>query len=301
MKAISLKNLQSLFLEFFMRLTSIGKRLAIGSLAIATAALAIMIPATPAAAAVAGREVVTVSTGRTSNNKSITAHCDVGQRVIGAAAWMVNAVGEVRITDMIPRTDYVYVYAREDEDGTSASWDLYASAICADEIPGMVIVERTSTTTSNQYNSVAADCTGGNVLLGTGYRINNGLGQVGIDDLTVTSSTRLSAWAYEDGSGFSGTWSLTGFAVCAPPPAGLVIVSKVGADHSDYVRSLTAKCPEGKEILGGGGQVDGGAGQVIIEDLYIHNDDEYMVTAFEDDDGTSSFWHEHVYAICADE
>ena len=283
-----------------MRTKLFGKRLMAGGLVAGAAAIAVTVPASPAAAQVAGRDVVTVNTALTSDNKSITANCDSGQRVIGGSAWLVRADGDVRIVDMIPRTDYLYVFAREDEDGTSASWQLFASAVCADPIPGMDIVERTSTVSSDPWNSVAADCTGGDQLLGTGYRVNNGNGQVGLDDLKVTSSTRLTVWAYEDGAGYGSNWSVTAFAVCAPAPAGLEIVSEESTGTSDDTAALGAFCPNGKVTLGGGGQVDGGGGQVIIDDLY-KSEDEYRIRAYEDDDGTNNVWHLHAYAICANE
>ena len=283
-----------------MRTKPFGKRLAAGALVLGAATAAITIPAAPASAAVAGRDIVTVHTALTSDNKSITANCDTGQRVIGASAWLVRADGEVRIVDMIPRTDYVYAFAREDEDGTNASWQMWVSAVCANAIPGMEIVEQTSTVKSDPWNSVAADCTGGDQLLGTGYRINDGNGQVGLDDLKVTSSTRLTVWGYEDGSGYGSDWSVTAFAVCAPPPAGLEIVSEESIGTSDPSDALGAFCPNGKVTLGGGGQIDGGSGQVIVDDLY-KSEDEYRITAYEDDDGTNAVWHLHAYAICANE
>jgi len=223
---------------------------AIGSAITAAMALAVVAPASPAGAQVAGREVVTVSTGRTSANKSITANCDPGQVVIGAAAWMVNGAGQVRITKMIPRTTYVYVYAAEDETGAAVDWDLFASATCADPIPGLEIIEVPSGPTAVQDvdTTVIALCTGGDRLLGAGYEI----------------------------------------------------VSRIGQDTSDYVRSQRAACPTDKEILGVGGWVHDGNGQVVIEDFH-HDDDEVLITAFEDDTGMSGQWHVHAYAICADE
>jgi hypothetical protein len=277
-------------------------RLVRGSLVVAAvAAFAATITASPASAAtITDLDIVVENTGRTSSNKSATAECDPGQRVLAAGAWLVNANGNVRVTDLIPRDDYVYAFAREDEDGTTASWDLYVSATCADPLSDMEIVERTSTVTSDPYNGVVSDCTGDNELLGTGYRINDGLGQVGIDDFAVLGSTRLTATAYEDDTGFSGSWSVTTFAVCADAPTGLEHIDTVSGDTSNYVNTHVAGCTGDKEIIGGGGQVDGGQGHVIIEDLQPDND-EFTVTAMEDDNGTGALWHVHAFAICADE
>jgi hypothetical protein len=273
---------------------------AIGSAITAAMALAVVAPASPASAQVAGRDIVTESTGRSLSSKSITADCDTGQRVIGAAAWMVNAGADVRISAVIPRNDYVFASASVDEDGTIHEWDLYVSAICADPIPGMDIIEETSTLTSDPDNHIEAQCTGGDKLLGSGYSMSTGDGnQVGVEQLAV-SSTEAYAYAHEDGNGYAGTWEVTAYAVCAPQPAGYEIVEDNGAEMSDYVRSFTVRCPTDKEVLGVGGWVHGAAGQVLIEDFY-HDDDEVRVTAFEDDDGMAGLWHVHSYAICADE
>ena len=107
-------------------------------------------------------------------------------------------------------------------------------------------------------------------------------------------------YAREDGTGYAATWEVSVFAVCAPAPSGYEIVSRIGEDTSDYVRSQRAVCPTDKEILGVGGWVHDGNGQVVIEDFH-HDDDEVLITAFEDDTGMSGQWHVHAYAICADE
>jgi hypothetical protein len=272
----------------------------IGSAVTAAMALAVVAPASPASAEVAGREIVTENTGRTLGGKSITASCDPGQRVIGAAAWMVNAGAEVRISAVIPREDYVYASASVDEDGTIHAWDLYVSAICADEISGMDIIEETSTLTSGPGNGVTAPCTGNDKLLGTGFSMSSGdTVQVGVERVEARES-ELYVYAHEDDTGYANTWEVTAYAICAPAPPGYELIARIGTDTTDYVRSQTAACSTDKEVLGVGGWVHGGYGQVLIEDFY-HDDDEVRITAFEDDNGTGSLWHVHAYAICVDE
>lgn len=276
----------------------INKRLA--TVAVLGALVGPALFAPPASAAVDGLDVVDVATGSSSMNKSTFAECDPGQRVIGGGAWVAGGSGDVRIVEMIPREDYVFAAAVEDEDGTSSTWSLMVSAICADPLPGLEIVEQVSTRTSNQYNSVAADCTGDNVLLGTGYEIEDHGNQVGLDDLKVTSETRLTGWAYEDDSGYGSTWRLRVFAICADEPAGYERIAVENTNSSADFRTLTADCTGDKVLLGGGGQIDGGSGNVVVDDLYNENH-AFTVSAYEDDNGTSSNWHLHAYALCADE
>jgi hypothetical protein len=283
---------------------SVGKILmAVGFFA--ASMLTATLSATPAAADIPNRDVVDASTAPSVANKAVTASCDPGQQIIGTGAWVAGGGGDVRITEMRPGVNsqgiyYLYVAAAVDEDGTSNTWSLHASAICAAPLPGLEIVPATSTPASDPANpSISARCTGARKLLGAGYKINDGFGQVGIDDFRVFSGS-VAAVAREDDTGFATSWSVTAYAICADPLPGLQIVERIGAFQSDYVNTVNARCPDGQKITGGGGMIEGGLGQVILEDL-TNESDRYTVTAFEDDNGWSSTWRVYAYAICADD
>ncbi|MET7396895.1 hypothetical protein ABZS66_25770 [Dactylosporangium sp. NPDC005572] len=269
-----------------------------GSVVTAVAAVAVTVAATPASAAVVGREVITYNTGRTSDDKPATARCSTGKVVIGTAAWMVNAAGEVRITQLIPRLTEVFAYAMEDEDGTSAEWDLYVSAVCANPYPGLVIESETVSSSGAPWRSASATCPTGKHVLGTGFWIDRGYGQVGIEKVSIFDTDQVYALAWEDDTEYSGSWEVTAYAICSPPLPGLEIVATSSTLDSGYVQSQTASCPRGKVLIGGAGGVEYGSGQVVVEDFF-NDDRRYTITAFEDDDGDVSTWGLEAYAICA--
>src|SRR5262249_16306148 len=156
--------------------------------------------------------------------------------------------GQVRWDQVTPYSDHVYVHAVEDEDGSPWTWSLGATVMCADPLPGYEIVKGTSSPNSNSYNFAPAYCTGSHVLLGMGFAINNGNGEVGIDDFTPLPNYAM-AGAYEDGDGFSGTWSVTSYGICADKPAGYEIVTSTGVDQSDYSTIHDVSCTAGDNIV----------------------------------------------------
>ncbi len=278
--------------------TSFVLRMAVAALTATAGALAVPVLSSPASAAVSGLTSTYNYTPYDSNNKGLRVDCPSGKKLIGVSESIAGGEGQVRWDQVIPYSDHVYVHAVEDEDGSPWTWSVGATVICSDPLPGLEIVPQTSTTTSNDYNSVAADCTGDNQLLGLGFSINGGSGQVGIDDNKATSSSRATGWAYEDRTGFSGQWSLTEYAICADPLPGYEINQVTGADQSSTSTTVTAKCTGTKRIVGGGGQADGGQGLVILED-FAGSFTSFEVKAYEDQTGTSNLWHLHAYAICA--
>jgi hypothetical protein len=277
---------------------SVGLRLAAAALVATASALAIPAFSAPASAAISGRTVVYGYTGFDSTNKGLRVDCPSGMNLVGTSFSMGGGEGQVRWDQVTPYSDHLYVHASEDDDGFGYGWSLGVALVCANPMPGYEIVASTSTTTSNPSNSVPVFCTGSHVLLGMGFAISTGGGEVGIDDFTASTSYATGT-AYEDANGFAGSWNLTMYAICADKPAGYEIVSVKGNDTSQMSATLTANCTSGKRTLGGGGQITGGTGRVILEDF----DDglaSYEVKAYEDQNGITSNWHLDAYAICAD-
>ncbi|HEX8103546.1 MAG TPA: hypothetical protein VF533_13095 [Solirubrobacteraceae bacterium] len=58
----------------------------------------------------------------------------------------------------------------------------------------------------------------------------------------------------------------SGLAVCAAPPAGLQRVAATSALNTEELKTVTATCPAGKHLVGIGGRVTGGRGNVVIDD-----------------------------------
>ena len=71
---------------------------------------------------------------------------------------------------------------------------------------------------------------------------------------------------------------------------GLQRSTKTSVSDSSTSKTVTAKCPAGKRVLGGGGTVTGGRGQVVLqrlEPVQTATDDRFVVGAREDGTGYS--------------
>jgi hypothetical protein len=83
---------------------------------------------------------------------------------------------------------------------------------------------------------------------------------------------------------------------------GLQRSTKTSVSDSSTSKTVTARCPAGKRVLGGGGTVTGGRGQVVLERLepvQTATDDRFVVGAREDGSGYSRNWRLTAYALCA--
>ena len=83
---------------------------------------------------------------------------------------------------------------------------------------------------------------------------------------------------------------------------GLERIKAVSDRSSDASREAVARCPAGKKVLGGGGQVIGGGREVRMSGLRPQPDGSgYWIRADEDGDGYAKSWSLEVYAMCAQE
>jgi hypothetical protein len=237
-----------------------------------------------------------------SSNKSVTATCPPGKRVVGAGGDVTPGDGDVLIDDIRPKSDLtgVIVSAREDETGTTASWQVNALAICAYPPPGLARLSLTSALDSAK-KSVTATCPTGKRLLGAGGEINSSNGQVLLDEVRPNSTlTGAVVNALEDETGNPQNWSLTAYAICANPVAGLQRMSAQSAVDSSISKVKEVSCPAGKQVTGGGGDINSPNGQVVLDALFPDVAlTSFGVAAFEDDTENAGNWSLTAYAICA--
>ena len=80
---------------------------------------------------------------------------------------------------------------------------------------------------------------------------------------------------------------------------GLERVVRISDTNSTNVKPNGSPCPSGKRLLGGGGEITGGLGQVEMDRLRT---DPFGLTviAGEDEDGTAANWSIRTQSICAD-
>ncbi|BCL15910.1 hypothetical protein [Micromonospora sagamiensis] len=175
-------------------------------------------------------------------------------------------------------------------------------------VPGLMRMTATSASSSFNYQSVTAVCPIGKVLVGTGYEILGGNGEVTVDDFRMnggptTAPTAVTVGAYEVDE-YAENWTVKAYAVCADPIAGLVRVAATTPDDSTDFNTVTATCPVGKVLTGSGFEFREVVGKGIVDDLRPNGTLASAPTAVTlgayEADPFYGDWTATVYAVCAD-
>jgi hypothetical protein len=177
--------------------------------------------------------------------------------------------------------------------GTFASTSLSTAAV-----PNIELHRSTSANTSLSKSTVVA-CPSGRTLTGVGGDITGATGAVLIDDLEPnTTRTQNTVTGNEIGSP-SGNWFLHSYAICASPLAGATRVTASTATNDVDGKSVTASCPAGTRLTGAAGRINGGFGNVVMDDLRPVGNPatSVTVTGFEVNPDTS--WSATAFALCA--
>ena len=228
----------------------------------------------------------------------MTATCPTGKRVLGTGADLAGGLGQVVLDDIAPNAGLTAVtaFGVEDGNGYSGNWTIRAYAVCANPPAGLQRVATTSASSSGGTGKLqTATCPTGKDLLGLGAELTGGAGQVVVNELNPsTDPASVDVFAYEDEDGQAANWSLTAYAICAN---GSRRVVEQSANDSSSPKTAGPDCPAGKQSTGVGGDISGGFGQVILDDLVPFAG--ASVDAEEDGSGTTSNWFLRGYAICA--
>jgi hypothetical protein len=171
--------------------------------------------------------------------------------------------------------------------------------------PGSVHVESNQSNVDTATSKAArANCPAGQRAVGGGV-LTTGGAHVVVTELRPISDAMgdgFTATAAADQFGVIGTWAVTVFTYCATPPPGLEVVPKTNPPSSQHNDQVQAFCSPGKNIIGSGGRITGGGGQV---DLSLSPNNSQGVasassaSALEDADGFDGNYQVTSYAICA--
>lgn len=246
--------------------------------------------------------VKAVSAIDSAEPKSATAQCPAGMVVTGggfSTATGVGNDGSVVMDEMIIRDNFVTGTAYEDVNGTSANWGITVIAVCANPVPGYEIKLGRSVNTGSEFEKPAvATCSPGKVVIGGGFGVTGGLGDVVVDEL-LPGSTQVFTKAFEGKAGTTRNWFLDVYAVCAFQPQGWEIVNKTGPIHSSG-KITKLQCPAGKKVLGPMFDLTGSLGQAhMLSVLPNEFRQEVSIGALPDDDGTTNSWGLNNWQICA--
>ena len=175
----------------------------------------------------------------------------------------------------------------------------------AEAVPGLQRIAKTSVSNSSTSKTVAARCPVGKRVLGGGGTVTGGRGQVVLERLEpvqTATDDRFVVGAREDGTGYSSNWRLTAYALCANPlPVYGILPSTSGSPSSNSPQNTLSFCI-GQPLVGFGGRVNGGAGQVHLTNLVSDSNgtvDFTPIAAQEDANGFDGAWTVTAYAVCA--
>jgi hypothetical protein len=252
---------------------------------------------TPAQAAVplTGLEKVSspVVTDSTSP-KEAKAVCPTGKKVVGGGGWVnQQSTGtnpeRLALTRLEPSDDVLgtgtptgrdgYIAAAaETSPGTTGVWWVQAYAICADasSVPGWELEAEFSQTLSEPVQQVTSGCDPADThkrALGTGARIAVfSQGEVVLQVARTDALGGLTrAQAHEDANGYSGTWWLGAYTICANTPAGFEVAGDRSVEElSEAVKDATAPCTSSDtHLLSVGAAITNVApGHVALQQVY---------------------------------
>ena len=287
------------------------RRRILGIVALSLAAAAVSTTSAGPASAIDADTPVIVneSTGwGTGQNKDQEAYCPDGTNVIGTGATGggTNSV----IDDLIPSADHVHGMLWLDESFTDATTNLTVRAVCAD-VDGYEIVRVPSLNDLNSPKSAVAHCSSATKdLLGTGFEITGGYGEVGVTKVIPYAASSLSTdsvtvTAYADDTGTSNRWTIIAYAICGNVVGETTIVSH----DIPYLPIASVEsqggietCPTDRFNSGAGATASAGGGNIhlgpFMPAAYYDSTSFMMAEAHEDHDGTITPWHLSMYAIC---
>ena len=244
-----------------------------------------------------GLQRVAATSPLNSSNKSVTATCPAGKRVLGTGADINAGNGQVGIDDMTPNAGLtaVTVQALEDQNGQAGPWNVVAYAICANAISGLERASANSALNSNPEKTVEVFCPAGKNTVGTGSDINAGTGQVQQTQVRANTARSVDMTAREDEDAFAGPWSITAFAICADAATR----GGGGPIASSSDKFLPGACAlNGLHVTGVGAEISGAFGQAGVHGFGLQPPDIMSVQATEDQTGTPNIWSLRSYAVC---
>lgn len=158
---------------------------------------------------------------------------------------------------------------------------------------------------SNSSNkSVAVLCPPGKKVISAGGDVSPGTNEfanrVFVDAIRPGPQLNgVTVRGREDELGTTQPWQVFAYAICAPAPGGLELVTTTSASSSAN-KSALAACPSGKRLLGAAGEATGPIGEILLDGVlpgfYLTG---ATVNALEDETGTAQNWTVTAYAICS--
>jgi hypothetical protein len=168
--------------------------------------------------------------------------------------------------------------------------------------PGSVTVANTISPFNSANKTLRANCPAGKRVLG-GAGFVSGTRHAVLTELRPISTTTGDSYqvsAAEDETGELGNWAILAYAFCGSTAPGVQIVSATSVPSSNSFTGISATCPGTKRLVGAGGRINGGGGQVDLLTLPEGSLLSNRTTAAgqEDRNGFAGSWSVTSYAVC---
>jgi hypothetical protein len=292
--------------------TRAGIRLAAAGVLGSLVAGGALLTAHPAAAAVPDLVRIANETGTdSSDTKSITANCPGSSPALLSAGYRLDGgLGDVVLDQLVLGAGSATAVAYETDPDYLPTWDLEVYAVCADPVPGRILIPALATFGSPDTASISLTCPAGDALLGAGFAIGGASanGEIEVDDLrpnggTLTAPTASFARAYETDP-LGPDWTLTTYGMCADPLPGLVRRTATTASGALDFKQILVSCEEDEVLVGSGYEILGGpTGEVVVDDMELDGDTDAPPTSVEvnayREDGYTDVWELQGFALCA--
>jgi hypothetical protein len=253
-----------------------------------------------AAAAFSVRVVEEVSRS-TDSDKSVTAMCPTGTKVYSAGGGVDNRSGNVVVDAIRPLPDLSGVVVSARSLAATAPWAVTAYAVCGKGDPVLVSGNALGAALV-EFKQESVSCPVAGSLTGLGGEV---VGNDGVDKATlyglVPDDGPTTATAKGSGP-TDAQWAMKAWAICDAELAGLLVrvVAGKGELSGAYEQSVTAKCDDGYQLVGGGGSAVGNAPDdkaILVEAKPDPETDSMTAVGLKG----ASPWSMQAYAICLKE
>jgi hypothetical protein len=179
-----------------------------------------------------------------------------------------------------------------------------SSARPASAVSGIELVRANSGYSTHYWNAALANCPAGKVVLGGGATITGGMDQVVLSASIPASDGRTYLAAGRAVPGFTGSWSVAAYAICAPAPVGYEVISTSIAT-SETFQLGRADCSPGKRALSAGAQATRNV-MAVTPGLTLIRPDGYLTLGWAAartvvPNQSSTPWQLDTTVICVDE
>src|SRR4051812_27097803 len=251
---------------------------ALAGLLVLTATAAIVgLPAPATASSGLGIETVSAPGRTDSLDKTTTVTCPKGKKVIDAGGSIgYTAGGKVVMDDVFPDPTMKFVNVTGlESDHITEDWNAEADAVCAYPFPGQEWIKAQTVSDSSTPKTLTVSCSHGKTVLGNGYAITGGDGEVWVDEAVPDgdeshAATHVSLVAVE-GDTYGGNWDLEGFVICGDPVPGQRVLrdSTTPSTHGELAVMYCVE--DGQVPTGATAEIHNGTGTVVpTEDLLLN-------------------------------